>query len=88
MQVGAGAPVTTVSHALYPVSEAMKPQLLLSVLKQTPTGRVLVFTRTKRRASRLADNLAKNGYRVSALQGDMTQNRRQSAMDGFRRRKI
>jgi len=84
VQVGASAPVSTVSHALYPVSEAQKAQLLLSVLKQTPTGRVLVFTRTKHRASRLADSLAKNGYRVSALQGNMTQNRRQSAMDGFR----
>jgi ATP-dependent RNA helicase RhlE len=84
VQTGAIAPVKTVSHALYPVAEALKPQLLLSVLEQTPTGRVLVFTRTKRRASRLADNLSKNGYRVSALQGDMTQNRRQSAIDGFR----
>jgi ATP-dependent RNA helicase RhlE len=84
VQTGAIAPVKTVSHALYPVSEALKPQLLLSVLEQTRTGRVLVFTRTKRRASRLADNLSKNGYRVSALQGDMTQNRRQSAIDGFR----
>ncbi len=84
VQVGAMAPVKTVSHALYPVSEAMKSQLLLSVLKQTPTGRVLVFTRTKHRASRLAERLEKNGYRVSALQGNMTQNRRQSAIDGFR----
>jgi ATP-dependent RNA helicase RhlE len=32
----------------------------------------------------VADNLAKNGYRVSSLQGNMTQNRRQSAIDGFR----
>ena len=84
VQVGAIAPVDSVSHALYPVEEANKSQLLLSILKQTPTGRVLVFTRTKRRASRLADSLAKNGYRVSALQGNMTQNRRQSAIDGFR----
>jgi ATP-dependent RNA helicase RhlE len=84
VQVGTSAPVDTVSHALYPVSEALKPQLLLSVLKQTATGRVLVFTRTKRRAAGLADKLAKNGYRVSALQGNMTQNRRQSAIDGFR----
>jgi ATP-dependent RNA helicase RhlE len=84
VQVGSIAPVNTVSHAIYPVLEALKPQLLLSLLKQTPTGRVLVFTRTKRRASRLADSLAKNGYRVSALQGDMAQNRRQSAINGFR----
>jgi ATP-dependent RNA helicase RhlE len=84
VQVGASAPVSTVSHALYPVSEALKSQLLLSVLKQTPTGRVLVFTRTKRRACSLTANLAKNGYRVSMLQGDMKQNLRQSAIDGFR----
>ena len=84
VQVGAIAPVDTVSHALYPVAESLKSQLLLSVLKQTPTGRVLVFTRTKRRACRLAASLAKNGYRVSVLQGDMKQNRRQSAIDGFR----
>jgi ATP-dependent RNA helicase RhlE len=84
VQVGATAPASTVSHALYPVSETLKSQLLLSVLKQTPTGRVLVFTRTKRRACRLSASLAKNGYRVSALQGDMKQNHRQSAIDGFR----
>jgi ATP-dependent RNA helicase RhlE len=84
VQVGVIAPAPTVSHALYPVPEALKSQLLLSVMKQTATGRVLVFTRTKRRACRLEANLAKNGYRVSVLQGDMKQNRRQSAIDGFR----
>ncbi len=84
VQAGAIAPVDTVSHALYPVPEMLKSQLLLSVLKQTPTGRVLVFTRTKRRACRLTASLAKNGYRVSVLQGDMKQNHRQSAINGFR----
>ncbi len=84
VQVGSAAPVQTVSHALYPVPEALKSELLLAVLKETPTGRVLVFTRTKRRACRLSARLAKNGYRVSALQGDMKQNHRQSAIDGFR----
>ena len=87
VQVGPVAPVNTVSHALYPVSEMLKSQLLLSILEQTPTGRVLVFTRTKRRACRLTALLAKKRYRVSALQGDMKQNRRQSAIDGFRRGK-
>jgi ATP-dependent RNA helicase RhlE len=84
LQVGEIAPVDTVSHALYPISEALKPQLLLSLLKQTPTGRVLVFTRTKSRARRVANTLEKNRYRVSVLQGDMRQNRRQSAINGFR----
>jgi len=62
----------------------LKSQLLLSVLEQTATGRVLVFTRTKRRACRLTALLAKKRFRVSVLQGDMNQNHRQSAIDGFR----
>jgi ATP-dependent RNA helicase RhlE len=54
------------------------------MLKQRATGRALIFTRTKHRARNLAGDLSKKGYRVSALQGNMTQNRRQSAIDGFR----
>jgi ATP-dependent RNA helicase RhlE len=54
------------------------------MLKQTPTGRVLIFTRTKHRARNLAQDLEKHSYRVSALQGNMTQNRRQDAINGFR----
>ena len=52
--------------------------------RQTATSRVLVFTRTKHRAKRLAQDLEKRGYRVAALQGNLSQNRRQEAMDGFR----
>ena len=84
VQVGNLAPVETVSHTLYPISEGLKIKLLLTVLGKTATGRVLIFTRTKRRACRLAMNLKSGGYRVSSLQGDMTQNHRQAAIDGFR----
>jgi ATP-dependent RNA helicase RhlE len=54
------------------------------MLEKTATGRVLIFTRTKHRAKNLARDLEKNSYRVSALEGNMTQNRRQSAINGFR----
>ena len=84
VQIGAIAPAKTVSHALYPVPEKKKRDLLLALLKQTPTGRALVFTRTKHRARTLALELAKNSFRVAALQGNMSQNARQQAMDGFR----
>ena len=84
VQIGAIAPAKTVSHALYPVPEKKKRDLLLALLKQTPTGRALVFTRTKHRARTLALELAKNSFRVTALQGNMSQNARQQAMDGFR----
>jgi ATP-dependent RNA helicase RhlE len=84
VQIGAIAPAKTVSHALYPVPEQLKKSLLLALLRQTPTGRALVFTRTKHRARSLALDLARNSYRVAALQGNMSQNARQRAMNGFR----
>jgi len=84
VQVGTTAPVETVSHALYPVSSQLKSKLLHAMLEQIPAGRVLIFTRTKHRARSLALDLERKGYRVSALQGNMTQNRRQAAIDGFR----
>ena len=84
VQIGMIAPAKTVSHALYPVSDGLKTRLLLTMLQKTPTERVLIFTRTKRRARSLAETLERSGYRVSALQGNMAQNRRQEAINGFR----
>jgi ATP-dependent RNA helicase RhlE len=66
------------------VPDGLKSRLLLEMLRRTTTERVLVFTRTKRRARSLAETLDKNGYRVAALQGNMAQNRRQEAINGFR----
>jgi len=84
IQIGATAPVETVSHALYPAADGLKTKLLTAMLKETATERVLVFTRTKHRARSLAAHLEKSAFRVSALQGNMTQNKRQSAINGFR----
>jgi ATP-dependent RNA helicase RhlE len=84
VQVDVIAPADTVSHALYPVPEKLKKQMLLALLQQTAIGRVLVFTRTKYRARNLAVDLEKRGFRVAALQGNMAQNKRQQAIDGFR----
>ena len=58
------------------------------MLKQTPTDRVLIFTRTKYRARNLARDLQKRGYRAAALQGNMSQSQRQQAIDGFRSKRF
>jgi ATP-dependent RNA helicase RhlE len=84
VQIGEIAPAETVSHALYPITDGLKKPLLFAMLDQTATSRVLIFTRTKRRARFLAQDLEKKKYRVSALQGNMSQSRRQDALDGFR----
>jgi ATP-dependent RNA helicase RhlE len=84
VQVGKTGPVATVSHAIYPVQQHLKTPLLLKLLRQTQAGSVLVFARTKRRAKRLGDQLSKAGYQATSLQGDLPQNLRQEAMEGFR----
>ncbi len=84
VQIGMIAPAETVSHALYPVTEGLKKQALVKILDTVATGRVIVFTRTKHRARRLAGDLENYKYRVAMLQGNMAQNKRQQSIDGFR----
>jgi ATP-dependent RNA helicase RhlE len=84
IQVGSSAPPVTVSHAIYPVAQHLKTPLLLELLQHTDTESVLVFTRTKHRAKRLGEQLEKAGYKAASLQGNLSQNRRQAALDGFR----
>ena len=54
VQIGRTLPATTVSHALYPVEQHLKTALLKELLRKTNTESVLVFTRTKHRAERVA----------------------------------
>jgi ATP-dependent RNA helicase RhlE len=84
VQVGALKPAHTVAHALYPVAAHLKTPLLLELLRRTDTGSVVVFTKTKHRAKRVGEQLVKLGHRATSLQGNLSQNRRQEALDGFR----
>jgi ATP-dependent RNA helicase RhlE len=84
VQIGEAAPATTVSHALYPVASHLKTAFLLELLRHTDTDSVLVFTRTKHRAKRLGDQLKKAGYNATSLQGNLSQNKREASLDGFR----
>ena len=71
-------------HALFPVDQESKYPTLLSILTKTGKGQVLVFTRTKHRAKNLARQLASAGLSATSLQGNLSQNQRQLAMDSFR----
>jgi ATP-dependent RNA helicase RhlE len=84
VQIGRGAPAETVSHTLYPVPTHRKTELLVELLRTTEFQAVLVFTRTKHRAKRLAQELQRDGFRATSLQGNLSQNQRQAAMEGFR----
>jgi ATP-dependent RNA helicase RhlE len=84
LQVDRTLPAKTVSHALYPVEHHLKTALLQALLRELDTESVLVFTRTKHRAARVAQQLVRAGHRVTSLQGNLSQNQRQAALDGFR----
>jgi superfamily II DNA/RNA helicase len=77
-------PAALVSHALYPVADRKKQQLLEAMLDSEEAGSVLVFTRTKHRAKTLAGKLCRKGWAATSLQGNLSQNRRQEAMSGFK----
>jgi ATP-dependent RNA helicase RhlE len=84
VQIGLVQPANTVTHAIYPVQNERKTDLLIELLHQAKGGSVLVFTRTKHRANRLSQQLARDGYRVAALHSNRSQNQRKVAIDGFR----
>jgi ATP-dependent RNA helicase RhlE len=84
IKIGHSAPAHTVSHALYPIEEHLKSGLLMELLKHTDTESILIFTRTKHRAKRIGQQLEKAGYKAASLQGNLSQNKRQDALDGFR----
>ena len=77
-------PAHTVTHALYPVPPHLKSALLLELLKRTDTDSVLVFTRTKYRAQKVAQQILRAGFKVTSLHGDRSQGQRQSALKGFK----
>jgi len=84
VQIGHTAPAATVSHSLYPVKQHLKTALLMELLYRTESKSVLVFARTKHRTERIAQQLKRAGFKATSLQGDLSQPRRQAALDGFR----
>ncbi len=57
----------------------------MALIEQAKGNSVLIFTRTKHQAMRLAEQIKKTGLRATSLQGNLSQAKRQYALDGFRR---
>jgi ATP-dependent RNA helicase RhlE len=84
IQIDHAVPLMTVAHRFYSVPMGIKTALLKDILAKTNTQSVLVFTRTKSRAKSLARQLDESGHKVTSLHGNLTQQKRQQALDGFR----
>jgi ATP-dependent RNA helicase RhlE len=73
-----------IDQRVYYVAAAEKRALLATLLKDSTLARVLVFTRTKHTANRVADHLDKNGFSADAIHGNKSQGARQRALERFR----
>jgi len=81
-------PATTVERIdqrVYHVDGGNKRALLGEVLKEKSLARVIVFTRTKHGANKVAEHLARTGVVAEAIHGNKSQSARQKALDNFRR---
>ncbi|MFI5356298.1 MAG: DEAD/DEAH box helicase [Opitutales bacterium] len=85
VEVGVSRAVTsTVNHALYPVGFAQKFDLLLALLAKTDFDSVLVFSRTKHGADKIARRLKAANHSVAVLHANRSQNQRIEALAGFK----
>jgi ATP-dependent RNA helicase RhlE len=80
-------PIDKIAQSAYPVNGQQKVDLLLSLIRDHDLNKVLVFTRTKHRADRVAKVLSNAGISGAAIHGNRSQSQRQQALDGFKRGK-
>jgi len=79
-------PVDTVEQLFYAVPQPSKVDLLLHILRSEPVNTMLVFSRTKHGADRIARRLEQRGIKTAAIHSNRSQGQRQQALDGFKRR--
>ncbi len=79
-----GTPVETVTQTAYPVPAGRKRALLEHLLERFDRPSVLVFTRTRRGAKKLARALWDSGHEVEELHADRSNSQRERAMASFR----
>ncbi len=85
VEVGANRSVNqSVNHALYPVAWAQKFDLLLALLEKVDFDSVLVFSRTKHGADKIARKLKAAKHSVAVLHANRSQNQRIEALAGFK----
>ena len=76
--------VDRIDQRVHHADSGAKRRLLSELLADAALSRVIVFTRTKRGADRVAKHLAADGVRVAALHGNKSQSSREKALDSFR----
>jgi ATP-dependent RNA helicase RhlE len=74
----------TIQQYLYYTNKSNKKDLLLYILRDQKIDQVLLFSRTKHGADRIARNLKRKKIKTAAIHGDKGQNQRQKALEQFK----
>ena len=80
--------VPATAQFVYQAHDLDKPEIVARILQAENRKRVMIFSRTKRSAQRLADDLADRGFAVAPIHGDLNQALREKALRRFREGKI
>nr|WP_141564789.1 DEAD/DEAH box helicase [Dietzia alimentaria] len=79
-----GATHENTTQYVYRAHSMDKPEVVSRILQADGRGATMIFTRTKRTAQKLADDLAERGYSVGAIHGDLGQGAREKSLKAFR----
>jgi superfamily II DNA/RNA helicase len=80
--------VPATAQFIYQTHDLDKPEIIGRILQAEDAEKIIVFTRTKRQAQRVADDLVERGFKASPLHGDMAQVARERALTKFREDKL
>ena len=84
----ANSTADTVEQWIYPVDKGRKPDLLSHLIRERNWHQVLVFSRTKHGANRLAKRLERDGIVAEPIHGNKSQNARTRALEGFKNGRV
>ncbi len=73
-----------IKHFVYRAHQLDKDEVIGRILQAEGRGRTIIFTRTKRGASRLVEELTDRGFPAAAVHGDLSQDARERAMVAFK----
>lgn len=79
-----GTSAENIEHQLFVVNQADKMRLLDSILQQYSEDKMLIFSRTKHGAKRIAANIRKMGFTATEIHSNRSQSQRKLALDGFK----
>jgi len=79
-----GRTQANIKHVVYRAHSLDKDEVIARILQAEGRGKTVIFTRTKRAAARLVEELNDRGFNAAAVHGDLNQEQRERAMAAFK----